>query len=361
MNAIPHAGRALRGAVLVGFLVPAGSAIAAPPMQYLGNQNGPGGAFDVLSDGRLIGMSGNAVLIETAPQSSQFSEAGFFDPGLISEFGASFLTVSPDGTRFVVGDGNFGGAHVFEVAINDLNGGSISHRSFVHENFAAAWYDHNRLAITAADPNTFLGEVSVLDLSNGQSTRVLELDGASGGLAFDHQGNLFTGNGFDVLPGGSETGDIRAFLAADIAEVLNGQRGVLEFASAGQFIGQLLSASGMAFDANGNLFIGGGDFNRGEFDYFAIADELAVQRAIDGLGSLDGSDLFTADPDGEPFSFYGAMFNDITGEWLVASGSSVTLYRYAEIPAPGTCLVLTLGIGFVGTRRARERSRHETK
>jgi len=117
--------------------------------------------------------------------------------------------------------------------VNDLNGGSIHHRSFAHENFAAAWYDNDRIAISAADPNTFLGEVRVLDLGSGQSTALLSLDGASAGVSFDHQGNLFTGNGFDLLPGGSDTGDIRAFLASDIAEVLSGQRRAFNFADSG--------------------------------------------------------------------------------------------------------------------------------
>lgn len=278
---------------------------------------------------------------------------------LVPEYGASFLSVSPDGTRFVVGDGNFGGAHVFEAALSDLNGGPISHRAFEHENYAAAWYDNNRLAITAANPGTFLGEVRILDLVDGSSTLVLNLDGASGGLAFDGQGNLFTGNGYDFIPGGSDIGDIRAFRAADLAEVLSGQQGVIDFATSGQYIGRVLSASGLSFDSAGQLFIGGGDFDRGAIDYFALADGSAVRRAFDGLGALDWPDLFTDDPEAEPFSFYGAMFNEVTGEWLIASGSSFTLYRYAPIPAPGTLLVLTMGTGFLVRRRRRDGSRHD--
>lgn len=345
-----------RAAALLAFgsLVGAPGALAAPPFQHVGNQNGPGGVFDALGDGRLVGLSGDSVLVETSPRSGQFSVAGMFDAGLINEYGASFLSVSPDGTRFIVGDGNFGGAHVYEVAINDLNGGPISYRSFAHENFAAAWYDNDRLAISAANPNTFLGEVSVLELSTGSSTPVLSLDGASGGLTFDLLGNLYTGNGYDFLPGGSETGDIRAFLAGDIADVLSGQHGALDFASSGQSIGRVLSASNLGFDAGGHLFVGGGDFDRGALDYFALADGSAVRRALDGLGALNGADLFTDDPDAEPFSFYTAVFNDTTGEWLVASGSSLTLYRYAEIPAPTTLALLGLGVGLVPARRARK-------
>lgn len=359
MSAFPFAGWAPRFAALIMCSINTAAISAAPPLRYVGNQHGPGGAFDVLADGRLIGMDGDSVLIETAPTSGQFTTMGFFDPGLISEYGASFLSVSPDGTRFVVGDGNFGGAHVFEAALSDLNGGPISHRAFEHENYAAAWYDNNRLAITAANPGTFLGEVRILDLVDGSSTLVISLDGASGGLAFDEQGNLFTGNGYDFIPGGSDIGDIRAFSAADLAEVLSGQQGVIDFATSGQFIGRVLSASGLSFDSAGQLFIGGGDFDRGAIDYFALADGSAVRRAFDGLGALDWPDLFTDDPEAEPFSFYGAMFNEVTGEWLIASGSSFTLYRYAPIPAPGTLLVLTMGTGFLVRRRRRDGSRHD--
>ncbi len=341
-------------ALATGSFFAAPPAPAAPPLVHVGDQIGPGGAFDVLADGRLIGLSGDSVLIETAPRSGQFSIAGRFDAGLINEYGASFLSVSPDATRFVVGDGNFGAARVYEVAVRDLNGGSISYRSFAHENFAAAWYDNDRLAISAADPNTFLGEVRILDLSTSSSTLLLTLDGASGGLTFDPQGNLYTANGYDFLPGGSETGEIRAFLGHDIADVLSGRHGAFDFAGSGQFIGRVLSASDLGFDAGGHLFVGGGDFDRGEFDYFAVADGSAVQRALQGLGPLDVGDLFTDDPDGGPFSFYSAAFNPVTGEWLVASGSSLTLYRYAEIPAPATLVLIGLGWGLLPAGRARK-------
>jgi len=348
-------GRARLAVALATVCAMSNVAAAAPPFEYLGERSGPGGTFDVLPDGRLIGMSGESVLIETSLGSGVFEVAGFFDPGLISEFGASFISLAPDGSRFVVGDGNFGGASVYEVALNDLNGGSIQHRTFRHENFAGAWYDENRLAISAADPGTFLGEVRVLDLGSGQSTRLLSLDGASAGVSFDHQGNLFTGNGFDLLPGGSETGDIRAFLASDIAEILSGQRSAFDFADSGQFIGRVLSAGGLGIDASGHLFIGGGDFNIGEFNYFALADAAAVARAFSGGEPLNMNDLYRDDPDLDPFSFYGARFNAITSEWLIASGSSLTLHRYAEIPAPGALMLLGVGIGLVAAGRGRRR------
>lgn len=350
-------GRAQRALAISCFILSsaASSAGAAPPFEYRGEQRGPGGAFDVLADGRLIGMSGDDVLVETALGSGTFEIAGFFDRGLISEFGASFLSLSPDGTRLLVGDGNFGGARVYEVALSDLNGGAILHRSFEHENYAAAWYDAGRVAISAADPGTFLGEVRLLDLSTGVSTRLVFLDGASAGVGFDRQGNLFTGNGYDLLPGGSQTGDVRAFLAAELAEVLSGQRGSFNFADEGRSIGRVLSAGTLDFDARGHLFIGGGDFNSGEFDYFAIADASAVSRALGGGDPLHPLDLYRDDPDSEPFSFYGARFNAITGEWLMASGSSQTLYRYAEIPAPPALMLLGAACGLASTGLGRRR------
>lgn len=333
----------------------ASSAGAAPPFEYRGEQRGPGGAFDVLADGRVIGMSGDDVLVETALGSGTFEIAGFFDRGLISEFGASFLSLSPEGTRVLVGDGNFGGARVYEVALSDLNGGRILHRPFEHENYAAAWYDTDRVAISAADPGTFLGEVRLLDLSTGVSTRLVSLDGASAGVGFDRQGNLFTGNGYDLLPGGSQTGDVRAFLAAELAEVLSGQRGAFNFAEEGRAIGRVLSAGTLDFDARGHLFIGGGDFNSGEFDYFAVADASAVSRALGGGDPLHLLDLYRDDPDSEPFSFYSARFNAITAEWLVFSGSSLTLFRYAEIPAPPALALLSAAFGLASTGRGGRR------
>ncbi len=352
-----HSGRAaVAAALVVTFSFGAGDVQgAAPPLHYVGSQGGPGGAFDVLADGRLIGMNGESVLVETAVGSGQFMDMGSFDPGLISEFGASFLSVSPSGSRFVVGDGNFGSAHVYEVALADLNGGSIAHRSYLHENYAATWYDNDRIAISAADPNTFLGEVRILELGSGNSTRVISLDGASGGVAFDGSGNLFTANGYDFIPGGSATGDIRAFLAGDIAQVLSGQQGAIDFATSGQFIGQVLSGSDLGFDAAEHLFVGGGDIDRGQYDYFAVADGDAVRRALAGMGALEWPDLFSDDPDENPFSFYSARYNTLTGEWLVASGSSSLLYRYAPIPAPGALASLGVGVVVLLRRPRRER------
>lgn len=355
MLAFWSAGRAaVAAALVITFTCGNGVQGAAPPLEYVGSQGGPGGAFDVLADGRLIGMNGESVFIETAVGSGQFMDMGSFDAGLISEFGASFVSVSPDGSRFVVGDGRFGGARVYEVALADLNGGSIVHRSHQHENYAATWYDNDRIAISAADPNTFLGEVRILELASGASTRVVSLDGASGGVAFDASGNLFTANGYDFIPGGSATGEIRALLAGDIAEVLSGQRGAIEFATSGQFIGQVLSGSDLGFDAAGHLFIGGGDIDRGAYDYFAVAEDAAVQRALAGMGALDWPDLFVDDPDESPFSFYSARYNALTGEWLVASGSSSLLYRYAPIPAPGALLSLGAGLVIMLQRRRRD-------
>ena len=323
--------------VLLAFslLISAGTLAAPPQFSEVGSETGPGGVWDILPDGRVLAINGNDLLMETAPGSGLYDVAGLMPAGLISPFGASFMVISPDGSRFMIGDNNFDGAFVYLVTTDDLDGSEVTPQPFVHENFQAAWMNNHQIAISYGDPQTFLGEVAVLDVDNGNDVVVVSLDGASGGIAFDENGNLLTGNGFDFAQGGSETGDIRAFSRQEIQTVLDGQAGVIDFPSAGNFVMNALSAYGLSFDENANLFIGGGRFDEG--DFFTIADGAAVDDAIDGFGAVPSDARFIDDPVVDSETRYFARYNNHTGQWVVDGGDG-SLYLYEQ----SYCLDLTL-------------------
>jgi hypothetical protein len=322
-------------------------------VQFAGTQAGPGGTFDTLADGRIIGMDGHLVLLETAVGSGNFDVVGNFADGLISEFGASFFSINPAGTHIMVGDGKFGAASVFGFALAELNGGTIAADIYAHENYSAAWLDNERIAITYANPNTFSGEVGVLNRIDGMTTTLMTIGGASAGIGFTSNGTLLTGNGFDLFSGGSETGQVRAFSAAQIDKVLSGQTGPIDFETHGIIVARYLSAGGLGLDARGDLFMGGGDFSGGDINYFALLDAAAIDEALNGNGPVQPGDIFADDPDINAFSFYSARYNSFTSEWLVWSDSTELLWRYRVIPGPGTLAVGFLALAPLAARRRR--------
>lgn len=306
-----------------------GSAATAsgPHLELVGAQDAPAGAWDILTDGRIIGMEGEAIVAESAVGSGVYEMVGLMPAGLIAPWGASFVSVSPDGSRLLIGDNFFDGAFVYLVNSADLTGGEVTPRAFLHENFDAAWMTDHSIAISYGNPTTFLGEVAILDVDTEGDIPVVTIGGASGGIAIDENGNLLTSNGFDFVSGGSETGDVRAFSQQRIAEILDGQSGIVDFETEGAFVYNALSGSPLHFDTNGNLFIGGGRSD--ETDFFAIADGGAVADAMSGSDPVGDADVFVDDPIAGADSIYRSQFNPVTGEWVI-DGFDGLLYRYVE-------------------------------
>lgn len=308
--------------------------------EYLGSSNGPGGTFDVLADGRVVAVVGDSILVESAPGSGVYETAGTMAAGTISPFGAAFISLSPDGTRLAIGDGNYGGGRVHIVSVSGLNGGQITPISFQQENYEAAWVDNDHLAVTYGNPSTFLGEVGILSLGGASSGAVLVIGGASAGVAMDRYGMLITGNGFDYLAGGSEAGDIKAYDRAALAARLEHGDGPLDFDATGLDLGRVLSAGSLEFDEYGNLFVGGANFGLGEWDMFALFTAEQYAQALAGSIPLDLSGAFSEDPSGELFSSYIGRYNAFTHEWLIADFGNMVLHRYGVVPVPGSAVIL---------------------
>ena len=122
-------------------------------------------------------------------------------------------------------------------------------------------------------------------------TLVTNIGGYSAGITFDTAGNLYAGNGFDAA-GPSDTGWIKAFPFSAWAPALTGGPPA-DFEASGTLIADLLSASTLGFDAEGNLHVGGGDLYGGsdDNDYAGLVRSTSVAAALSGGGPADPFDL----------------------------------------------------------------------
>jgi len=290
--------------------------------------------FDVLADGRVIALVGDTVEVETALGSRTFMGRGPLPGADLPFFGAAFLRVSPDGTRIAVGNNGGGSFGDFKVGVFDL--ATLSGEWFVAGHFDAEWTDDTHLAITSGDfvnPSV----VTVLDVASPDPSDpsnpivVNNIGGASGGIAFDAAGNLFTGNGF-TSTGPSGTGAAKAFPRATWMAALSGGP-VIDFESDGVLVVDVLSASPLVFDNEGNLFVGGGDLAP-DADFVALVRGSAVAAALAGAGPVDPNDpaqVRRLDPiPGNDFNFYLADFNRVTGEIYVRDFGDDTVHVYRD-------------------------------
>lgn len=320
-----------------------------------------GGSFftvgDALPDGRLLSATGDGVYVETGVGTGAFELVSTIDTEL---FGGApdpaFLRVSPDGQRAALGGGFGKPLAIFELsslgtAVTPTMIGAGNADFFSVNHFDAEWLDGSNLAITAGD----FGDpawVSLLDVTSSTASPVnpiivSNINGASGGIAFDDSGRLYTGNGFGAGTPGSDTGWIRVFDPGDWSV-----GSPADFEVDGVFIGDVLSASSMSIDPDGNLIVGGGDFIEGQTGYLGVISASAIASAMLGSGPVDINDplqLRRLDPIGNGNGFFGSSFNPITGELYVTDGST----WWATVPSPGPAVALVISAGNAFRRRKR--------
>lgn len=323
-----------------------------------GDNSGGNVLFDALPDGRLLLLNGANVSVETAPKSGAFSSLGDIPGFSLMFWGPGFLAVSPDGTRAAAGSNAGGTIAVFETA-NPTNATIVT-----GDDFAGEWIDNRYLAIA----NGMSGpRVEILDTQTATMTPVItNIGGASAGVAIDAAGNLYTGNGYGYNTGGSSTGWIKAFAAADWQNAL-ATNTPLNFETTGTPVADLLSAYPFGFDGSGNMFVGGADFFGGSNDKGyaalisadAIADALANPQATPPINGNSPASVLRkiASPQETLDSLQPPTwnYNAGTGELLLGYYQNGAVTAYAAVPEPAT-LLLMAGAGVVGLL-VRRRSR----
>lgn len=313
---------------------------------------------DALPDGRLLSATGNGIFIETGVATGVFELVASVDSGV---FGGApdpaFLRVSPDGSRIALGGGFGKPLAVFDTAeIGSAGSPTLIDASnadaFSVNHFDAEWMDNSNLGIAGGnfgDP----AFVSLLDITSDTMAPINpiiieNINGASGGITFDSAGRLITGNGFGNGGPGSDTGWVKAFDPSDWSI-----GSPADFESDGIFIGDMLSASSLSMDGEGNLFVGGGDFSEGETGYMGVLSATALSNALLGFGPIDINDaaqFSRLDPLGTGFGFFGSSFNDVTNELYVTDGAT----WWATVPSPGPAGALVISVFHVLRRRSRD-------
>lgn len=281
----------------------------------------------------MILLIDDEVWIEDETAFRTFSLHGILDGADIPSFGAAFIRVSPDGTKIAIG--NNGGSGFVDFKIGILDFVTLSGTWFVANHFGASWIDNSDLIIAASD-FTNGSSVTVLDTTSADPndptniTVLQNIGGASGGIAIDAAGRLFAGNGFTSF-GPSDSGTIKAFDNAVWTAALAGGP-VPNFEEDGTFIIDILGASPIGFDLEGNMFVGGGG-TAPDSDSIALVRASAIADTLAGMGSIDTFDPVNVrrlDPiSANDFNFFSAEYNPVTGELYVRDFGDTTIYVYA--------------------------------
>lgn len=284
--------------------------------------------FDALNDGRLIVSDGAQVLVETQVGSRHFSNLGTIQTGT-----PDLLRVSPGGTKVALGSYQNQRIFVFPVAnVHALT-------SFEADNFDAEWVDEHLLAISAGSfPGSDGPVVTVLDTMKG-THRVLvqNIGSGSGGVTVDRSGNLYVGNGYDATTP-QATGTIKAYGRSSWREALSQGR-VMDFATEGTEVADLLSAAYLGFDRFRNLHVGGGDYSIPNGIHAAVARARAIAAALGGgppvTGDAPPDVLQRLDPDPAHNTSWFTVSNRATGELYLKDFDNPKVYVFVRSrPAP---------------------------
>lgn len=259
-------------------------------------------AFDFIPDGRLVTFSGFNVRIQQQQNSSNFNSLGTLPQEFLGGSDPAFVITSPSGVFFVLGTGAGGSKtpnQPFNGSIFVLprNGGQPKLVANIPFHAAGTFFrGQNDLLINRGEASFSSSAVVRLSLKTKKVETVIDnIPGASGGVGVDRSGNVYTGIGFD--PNRQRTGEIRRFLRQDVNRAL--QTGTpLDFDKDGKFVAEVLSAGGLVFDTEGDLWVSGGDVLGGGQQGFIAEINPQTGQVLRRIDPTDGN------PDGGPQAFF---------------------------------------------------------
>lgn len=231
--------------------------------------------LDVSLDGRLLAAGIDAVWRESQPGNRDFL------PMNVPDFGTpAMIRVSPSGLLLAVGSYEKSVVRIFDLP----SAGKTTDISISVSPYDAEWFNDRYLAVTgqgangSAPPST----VHMIDVQNANAKLIIKnIPGASGGVTFDVDGNVYTGIGA-ATDSGSTTGLIKAFKRAAWEGALSASP--LDFSSQGKQCVDLLSAAFLSFDGDNNLLVAGGygvnSSGSPDMGYVAIVSHHGLRGAL---------------------------------------------------------------------------------
>lgn len=242
--------------------------------------------------GRIVAASGQTLFLQRTFGASDFFPIATMD----AYMDPSFVVVSPDGNRVAVGVGYMQPVYIFDASL--LSGSEPPNLSThpevlrVEANYYdGIWRDSRYLLLNGGwYTGSALYLLDTEALPGEELTPILEeIPGASGGVTIDHQGNVITGIGAD-MGDGSRTGEIAILPASAVeAAIASGVPASYEDDTI-LLAHNVLSAANLSVDAEGNLFVGGGDWlgDVGEqLGFAAMIDGGVIARVLTGGAPLD--------------------------------------------------------------------------
>jgi hypothetical protein len=239
--------------------------------------------------GRFLAATGSTVFLQ-----KNFGASVWLPTATVPEtMDPCFIKIAPSAGKIALGVGFYKPLYVFPTALlsvfspTDLASASGAVH-FDADYFDAAWRDDRYLFVNGEA--TMGSRVYAIDTESANPGANLiaivpDIPGASGGVTFDHSGDLITGIGY-----GSDTGQLKIWSAADVAQALAGQP--LAYESTGHVLADgVLSAASLGVDADGNLYVGGGDVfgSTGHKGYAALISAAVLQRVLAGGAPADQS------------------------------------------------------------------------
>jgi len=297
---------------------------------------------------RLLAATGRTIFLWESFGSSNWLPVATLAPEEAA-MDPAFLAISPDGEKIALGTGLALPLWVFPPS-------ALSTRSPLHlttdapqvrawhlDYYAGAFRDSRYLFINAGGDTLGKSDVYSIDTESRTGEVILivsSIPGASAGIAFDADGNLVTGIGWDPLD--ERTGEIRLFDAKEIDAALEAQES-LDYESGGFVIAtNVLSAAFLTFDEEGNLIVGGGDVfgSTGNYGYAARIHAEAVRRAAAGGAPAFEEEIDRLQPD--------PCQNDDSTQVVYVPGVDMVLVSANLSSAPPDCEAIDWSAGPVG-------------